>query len=61
MTNEQIKVIIRVLKEHIDCNEDYTERQTNLTKDEIEEIRNESSICAKMVNELQRQIDDTKW
>ena len=60
MTKEELQVVVNVLKEHVDNNEEYIERQ-GLSKGEIDDIRNESSICARFVLELEEKINATKW
>ena len=53
MTKEQIKVVIRVLKENIDKNEELLEDTSDLGKVAIDAIKFESTACAKAMKVLE--------
>lgn len=53
MTKEQIKVVIRVLKENIEKNEELLEDTSSLGKVAIDAIKFESTACVKAMKVLE--------
>lgn len=53
MSKKDIEVAIKVLKEHIDENENLLEYES-LSKKEMEDIKNESSACCKVIFMLEK-------
>lgn len=53
MTKEQIKVVIRVLKENIDKNEELLDNSTGLGRVALDALKFESAACVKTINILE--------
>ena len=53
MNKEEIKVVVRVLKDHINDNEELLNNGTDLSKTDQESIQAESSACCKAITFLE--------